>query len=221
MDVQQAIMSRKSTRAFLDKAVPKEQILQILEFAKQSASSTNTQTWEVCVVSGEQKRKIDKLVLKAFDEKIPPSMEYEYSPKELKEVYKLRQKELGKKLYGLLQIPKSNSALSIKQWRKNYDAFNAPCVVYMLVDKSLKTSSFIDCGIFINSFVLMATSLDLATCIQASLAQYPKIVKQELNISDEKLLVCGIALGYEDKNDIVNSFKSDRISIDEFAKFYE
>ena len=55
----------------------------------------------------------------------------------------------------------------------------------------------------------------------ASLAEFPSIVKSELNIDKDKTLLCGIALGYEDKNAPINSFKTKRVSLEEFATFYE
>lgn len=89
------------------------------------------------------------------------------------------------------------------------------------MDSSLEKGSYIDYGIFLQSIMLVSTQLGLATCPMASLAEFPTIVKNELNISKDKILVCGMAIGYEDETAIINSFKTQRIKLEEFTKFYE
>lgn len=56
MNVEKALLSRKSTRAFLDKEVPVEIINNILEQAKTAPSGVNTQPWQVAVITGESKK---------------------------------------------------------------------------------------------------------------------------------------------------------------------
>ena len=73
---------------------------------------------------------------------------------------------------------------------------------------------------FLQNIMLCAVDLGLATCTQAALAQYPKIVKKELGIEKQKILLCGMALGYEDKNHIINSYRTQRIQLEEFVSFY-
>lgn len=220
MKVRKAIKKRKSVRAFEDKEVKKELIEEILDIAKWSPSSTNNQPWEICVVSGEKKKALDKKMLEAFDSGVKGKMDYEYNPVELKQVYKNRQIELGKSLFELLDIKRDDKEARVKQWKKNYTSFGAPVSIYFFIDKSLEKSSFIDIGIFLQSIALLAIDYGLATCMQGALGEYSNIVRSQLNISDDKILICGMALGYEDKNALVNTFKSQRENVEDFAKFY-
>ena len=66
MNVQKALEKRKSVRAFLDKAVEVEKINALLSSASHSPSGANTQQWQVAVVTGETKQKLQEKIEKAF-----------------------------------------------------------------------------------------------------------------------------------------------------------
>jgi nitroreductase len=85
----------------------------------------------------------------------------------------------------------------------------------------MEKGSYLDYGMFLQSVMLSATELGLATCPQAALAEYPDIVRKELGYSEDKVLLCGIALGYEDTKDIVNSYRTERESLDNLVKYFD
>ncbi len=221
MTVIESLRKRKSVRAFLDKPVEKEKIEQILENAKYAPSGVNMQPWMVCVVSGKKKQQIEKRVIEKFESNQKESMDYQYYPRKWIEPYKSRRKEVGFLLYNALGIKKDDKVKQKEQWKENYRAFGAPVVLYFFMDSSLGKGSFLDYGMFLQSIMLTATQVGLGSCPMASLAEYPSIVKEELNIDKDKILLCGIALGYEDKEAPINSFRTDRISLNEFVRFYE
>jgi nitroreductase len=221
MTVIDSLKKRKSVRAFLKKEVEIEKINTILESAILCPSGVNMQPFEVYVVSGDKKLQIENKMLEAFDNNQKEKMDYQYYPLEWIEPFKSRRKELGLLLYSTLGITKDDKEKQINQWKSNYKAFGAPTVIYFFMDSSLDKGSYIDYGIFLQSIMLVATQLGLATCPMASLAEFPTIVKNELNIPKDKILVCGIAIGYEDEIAIINSFKSQRIKLEEFTKFYK
>ena len=66
MKVSAALEMRKSVRAFLDRPVPKELIHNILDRARWAPSGTNTQPWEVAVVTGAKKHQICERLEAAF-----------------------------------------------------------------------------------------------------------------------------------------------------------
>jgi nitroreductase len=179
------------------------------------------QPFNVCVVSGNKKISIENKILQAFDNNQKEDMDYDYYPKEFKEPYKSRRKEMGLLMYKTIGITKDDKQKQIEQWRKNYQAFNAPIVLYFFIDDSLGKGLYLDYGMFLQSIMLTATHLGLATCPMASLAEYPSIVKKELNIPHNKFLLCGIALGYEDTSHPINSFKTNRIELNEFVQFWD
>ncbi len=220
MTVSDALKMRKSTRAFLQQEVSQTLIEAILNDAKHAPSGVNMQPWRVCVVSGDQKRTLETKVIAAFERGAKEVMDYAYYPSSWEEPYKSRRKETGLLMYSTLGIAKEDKQKQIEQWKLNYCAFDAPVVFYFFIDSRLEKGSYLDYGMFLQSIMLSATEKGLATCPQAALAEFPRIVKQELGIPETMLLLGGMALGYEDTTALINSYKTPRISLEEFVTFH-
>ena len=221
MDVKTALLNRKSTRAFLNREVSIDKINEIIEQSKAAPSGVNTQPWQVAVLSGESKENLCNKFEKAFRSGQKGSMDYKYYPVEWKSEYKERRKECGLLLYSTLEIGREDKERQINQWAMNYQAFNAPVILLFFIDKAMEKGSFMDYGMFIQSIMLSAIEHGLATCPQAALGEYPDIVRSELPEYKDKLVLCGLALGYEDKEHIVNSYRTTRESIDSFVNYYD
>jgi len=93
-------------------------------------------------------------------------------------------------------------------------------MLLFLMDSVMETGSYLDYGLFLQSVMLAATELGLSTCPQASLGEYPQIVRDELGYDDSTLVLCGMSLGYEDTSDPVNSYRTPREDVDSFTRFY-
>jgi nitroreductase len=222
MQVSQALSQRKSVRAFLDMPVKHELIEQILNYARYAPSGTNTQPWQVVVVSGATKAQLDQKLLDAFQTKQPKALDYNYYPTgEFPASLQARRLACGLQMYSTLGISREDKQRRLEQWALNYSAFGAPTALYFFIDRSLEKGSYMDAGMFIQSVMLMAVELGLATCAQAALAEYPQIVKHQLGYSDDLILLCGMAIGYEDKNALVNSYRTPRAELSEFTNFFD
>lgn len=221
MDVATALLERKSVRAFLDKEVSKKDIETILAHASHAPSGTNTQPWDVAVVSGKSKTELDRLLIKQFRDGVPKQMDYNYYPVgTIPPKLNARRVACGMQMFTALDIKREDKEKRMTQWEKNYSAFGAPVALYFFADPTLEKGSFMDYGMFLQSIMLMATALGLATCPQAALAEQPQIVKSFLGYPNDVVLVCGIALGYEDTSDPVNSYRTPRESVDSFTKYF-
>lgn len=221
MNVLEALQKRKSVRAFLDKEVDRNIINTILENAKCAPSGVNMQPWTVCVVSGDKKKDIETKVIEAFQSGKKANMDYLYYPLQWDEPYKSRRKETGLLMYQALGINREDKEKQLSQWKANYRAFGAPVVLYFFIDSTLEKGSYLDYGMFLQSVMLASTELGLGSCPQAALAEFPDIIKEELDIEQGKVLLCGMALGYEDASASINSYRTGRILLEEFASFYE
>ncbi|MFN7094156.1 MAG: nitroreductase [Burkholderiales bacterium] len=221
MDVSQALLERKSVRAFLNKPVDKELIVKTLYYARQAPSGTNTQPWEVAVVSGTTKKTLDRKLEDLFWQNSPKQMDYPYYPIEFPPEFKRRRVECGLQMYQTLGIKKEDKERRLNQWALNYSAFGAPVALFFFANKCIEKGSFIDYGMFLQSIMLMATSLGLATCPQAALAEYPQIVKEELGYPQDRILLCGMALGYEDKGALINNYRTSREKVTKFTQFFD
>jgi nitroreductase len=220
MNISQAILQRKSIRAFLDQEIDIEVIKKIINIAKYSPSGTNTQPWVVHVVSGDTKKILDNKLTKAFWDNIPRNPDYSYYPDEFPVNFQKRRIECGAMLYNAINVNKEDKTRRLEQWAKNYSSFGAPVTVYIFTEKNINSGSFMDCGMFMQSIMLAALDFGLTTCAQAALAEYPDIVRDVLNIRNDKILLGGIAIGYIDDKALINQYRTTREELDSFAYFY-
>lgn len=221
MNIIDALTQRKSVRAFLDKPVHRDKIVRILQAARHAPSGTNAQPWQVAVVTGKKKDELTQAMEVAFRRDGISPMDYTYYPLEWKEPYKKRRVSCGAQLYAALNIERRDRAGRIEQWIANYRAFDAPVILFFFLDSIMKKGSFLDYGMFIQSVMLAALEEELATCPQAALGQYPALIKDALGYSRETILICGMALGYEDKDAPVNNYRTPREEMETFTRFFE
>ena len=221
MKVKDALEARKSVRAYLDQAVEAEKITAILNAARHAPSGVNTQPWQVAVVTGKIKIKLQEKIEKAFRSGNKGKAEYSYYPEEWAEPFTSRRKECGLSMYKTLGIERRDKERQANQWAANYRAFDAPVMLLFFMDKRMQAGSFMDYGMFLQSIMLSAVEQGLATCAQASISDYPDIVKQTLGYSDDNILLCGMALGYEDTDALVNNYRTSRESIESFTQFFD
>ncbi|MCW8825628.1 MAG: nitroreductase [Gammaproteobacteria bacterium] len=220
MDLKELLTSRKSTRAYLDKAVDPQLIEEILDAARHAPSGTNTQPWQVAVVSGETRDKLTQALEKAFRDGEKSQIEYQYYPLEWKEPFKGRRRECGLQMYNTLDIKREDKQRQIDQWAANFRGFDAPVILFFFMDSVMETGSYLDYGMFMQSVMLAAQDAGLATCPQAALAEYPTIVREHLGYNEDSILIAGMALGYEDTDALVNSYRTSREEVASFTRFF-
>lgn len=221
MDILEAIRTRHSVRAFLDKPVPRATVEAVLDAARWAPSGVNTQPWEVAVVTGETKRRIAEAIIAARTAKVPENPDYSYYPDRWDEPYKSRRKACGLALYQALGIGRDDTEARKAAWYRNYHFFGAPTGLLFFIDARLNKGSWIDMGMFLQNVMLAARAHGLATCPQAALAEYPGIVREILAMPADKLLVCGMGLGYEDPIAPVNHYRTEREPVAGFTAWHD
>ena len=220
MELVQGIETRRSCRAFKSTPIPRNTIEGILKAASKSPSYTNTQPWEVAVITG---RKVDELstVLHEMARTDVTANSDLASPKVWPTELDKRAKEHGARRFRALGIERENEQQRKEQRLQNFKFYGAPCVVFLFIDRTLTSWSVFDMGLFAQSLILAAHSFGLGSCLQASIANYPDAVRELLGIPKTKLLVLGISLGYPDLEAPINKYLSTRVSTDEFARWYD
>lgn len=221
MDILEAIRTRHSTRAFLDRPVARATVESVLDAARHAPSGVNTQPWQVAVVTGETKRRIAEAIIAARDAGAPENPDYGYYPDHWDEPYKSRRKACGLALYRALGIGRDDVEGRKAAWYRNYQFFGAPVGLLFFIDARLNKGSWIDMGMFLQSVMLAARAHGLASCPQAALAEYPGIVREILAVPADKLLVCGMALGYEDLDAPVNRYRTEREPVTGFTTWHD
>lgn len=95
MNIEEAILTRRSVRRFLSKPVSETIVRQIIEVSARAPSGHNIQPWKVYAIAGEVKERLSADILKAAEtEPETHQPEYEYYPTEWHEPYIGRRREL-------------------------------------------------------------------------------------------------------------------------------
>jgi len=220
--VDAAITSRHSMRAFLPTEVPRATIEEILQRAARAPSGTNTQPWQVHVLTGAAKRRFSARIQAAFDDPAELALhqeEYAYYPREWASPYIDRRRKVGWDLYGLLGIGKTDKARMHEQHGRNYQFFDAPVGLIFTIDRIMQQGSWLDYGMFLQNIMVAARARGLHTCPQAAFTQFHRLIADELRLRPEQMLVCGMALGYADPAAVENSLVTERAPVAEFTRF--
>lgn len=220
MKVSQAIDSRISCRAFLDKDVSQEILCELIEKAKRAPSGGNLQPWLVHVVRGEKMKTISAAVQEKIANGIrAEKTEYDIYPRRLIEPYRARREKVGEMMYGILDIPRDDKAGRLKQFFYNYQFFGAPVAMFFSMNRMMCEGQWADLGMFIQSIMLLAREYGLHTCPQECWAAFAPTVRAELEIPEDHIFFCGLSLGFMDETNPVNKLKTERASLDEFTTF--
>ena len=102
-----------------------------------------------------------------------------------------------------------------RQELRNFQLFDAPHVAVISTDAALGEYGAIDCGGYVATFLLAAQANGVAAVPQASLAMYPEVLRETLDIDPARRVVCGISFGYEDTAHPANSYRTSRATLDE------
>ena len=228
MTVADAINSRMSIRAFTPQAVARELISEVLQLASRAPSGTNTQPWKVYVLQGQSRDMLVDKVCAAHDAlRANPALageyreEYDYYPEQWVSPYIDRRRENGWGLYGLLGIGKGDKDKMHAQHQRNYKFFDAPVGLMFTIDRVMGRGSLVDYGMFLENLMLAARGRGLHTCPQAAWNGFAKIILPHIGAGPDEMLVCGMALGYADDTDIVNTFRTPRVPVAEFTHWLD
>jgi nitroreductase len=220
MDFFKALEGRTSVRAFLPKKVDKALLEKILKAAGHSPSFMNTQPWEVFVVMGKKKDEISADLLKTAQEDQQRRPDFSFptawpqAPEKRSNTHRLRR-------FEVLGIDPKDQVKIKAGYLRNFQFFDAPCGIFIGMDKALTSWSMFDLGLFVHGFLLALYAEGLGGCPQAMLTAYPDIIRRHLDIPENIKIAIGISLGYSDNNAAANKYRSQRIDVKEFVRWYD
>jgi nitroreductase len=222
--VDHAITSRMSARAFTQQAVSRELITEILQVASRAPSGTNTQPWKVYVLQGATRDAlVDKVCAAHEAMRANPELakqyteQYDYYPSQWVSPYIDRRRENGWSLYGLLGIGKADKDRMHEQHQRNFKFFDAPVGLMFTIDPIMGRGSLFDYGMFVQNIMLAARARGLHTCPQAAWNGFHSIILPHIGAGEGEMMVCGMALGYADDTDKVNTLVTPRVPVNEFT----
>lgn len=221
MHVEDAILSRRSIRAFEPTPVPENVMRRILECARWAPSGSNIQPWKVHVLNGEARRKFTDAVLAAERNGEPREMEYHYYAPNWREPFLARRRACGFGLYGAMEIAREDRDARHEAFLRNFKFFGAGTGLLFWIPSDLEHGSWLDYGTFIHSISLAARGWGLSTIAQGALGEFPHVAHEMFGIGDDFKLVGGMSIGWPETDSPVNLFQPDRIDVDDFTTWLE
>jgi len=191
-DLEDAITDRRSIRLFLrDKPVPRELVTESLELAIRAPSNSNIQPWHVVFASGPARDRLAEALLEQADIEAP-------NVPALPESFAHLRRELGALVYGTMGIARHDTEARRLAVLRNWEFFRAPMTGIVCMHRDLDYVDAVGVGMFLQTFLLALTARGLGSCVQVSVAGYPAVLREHLDIGEDMRILCGVAIGYPD-----------------------
>jgi nitroreductase len=215
MNVTDAVWARKSVRAFLPDPVDDDTIARLLTTAARAPSGGNVQPWRIYVVNGDSMtRFLDFLRNRPIE-----APAYDIYPSPLGEPYRTSRFKVGEDMYATLDIERDDKAGRLAQFAKNMQFFGAPAAIFCFIDRIMGPPQWSDLGMFLQTFMLLATEAGLDTCPQEAWAVYERAVSEFVGAPPEQRIFCGVAIGHADPDAPINTLTTEREPLEVFARW--
>ena len=228
MNINEAILNRRSIRSFKPDPVPREVLEKLIETSRWSPSGSNTQPWEFMVLGGQVLDEVKGRLLKEMQPgpesnvqtptKAHPDIAYPPMP----EPYISRQRALGKQQEAY-QFPPGTEGVKEKRAAQRTSSirfFEAPNAIIVYSNREICPRAFLGLGMVAQTISLAALSYGLGTCIMSMVTFWPEIYREMFKIPDDKLIAYGVAIGYPDMEARINNFSRTREPMDSFVQWY-
>ena len=217
MEVRKAVAARRSVRGFLDTPVDLALVERLVAETAWSPSGGNLQPWHIDIVAGDAMNRLKQTMIAKLASG-PETPEYDIYPKELLSPYRDRRFAVGEAMYERIGIPREDKNARRMWFARNFAFFGAPIALFMTIDRRMGPPQWSDMGMFLQTFMLLAVEEGLATCAQECWAVYPETVKTFLGTPDDRMLFCGMAVGYEDSDEPANMLRTERADAGEWVR---
>lgn len=220
MQLDQAMMDRRSIRGFQDKPVPKALLTEIIGLANRAPSSMNTQPWHLHVLTGEPLERVRKGNTERMLGGVKPSREIEdYAAYEGE--HRKRQIEIAVQLFEAMGIERHDADRRQDWVMRGFRQFDAPVSIVVCFDRDLlkNTIAHFDTGAMTFGLVLAAWSKGLGAVINGQGIMQSPVVREVANIPDDQVILTCVALGYPDDGFVANAVVSRRRPVEEITRF--
>ena len=220
MELLQAMQARRSVRGFKPDAVSKQTLEDVLKTAGRSPSYTNTQPWEVSVVTGACRDELSQILYELAACGTPGQADIPV-PKVWSGATAERSKIHNINRFSALGVARDDTERRQQLRLENFRFFGAPCAMFVWMDESLGPWSNMDVGGFLHALSLSAMGHGLGVCLQASLANYPNAIRKHLGVPDNKKLLVGLSMGVPDMDAPLNAYRSARMEVNDFVTWHD
>lgn len=216
MNVIDAVNARMSVRQFTSQPVDDDLLRGLVADAARAPSGGNLQPWRIYVVNGAATDRLREFLTTQapIDE-----LEYDIYPQPLGEPYRTNRFVVGEQMYATLGIAREDKEGRRRQFAHNNDFFGAPAGLFCFVDRQMGLPQWSDLGMYLQTFMLLAVERGLATCAQEYWSVRNKAIRSFVGAPDHEMLFCGMSIGYADPAAPINSLRSERMPLTDFATF--
>ncbi len=216
MKVSEAVDKRMSVRKFRPDPISDDVLRSLLTDASRAPSGGNVQPWRVYVVNGESMTR-----LREYLPTQPPmdAPEYDMYPKAMTEPYKSNVFRIGEMMYATIGVAREDKEARRAQFAQNNDFFGAPAAIFLFLDRQMNQPQWSDAGMFLQTFMLLAVERGFGTCPQEYWSIRHKAISSFVGAPDNEMLFCGVAIGTVDDSAPINTLRSERMPLDQWATF--
>ena len=213
------ITDRHCKRAFLNREVRLDILQRVLRAAAHAPSSRNTQSWHVEVLRGVAREKLGQRLCASFDAGVSPAPDYVNRPAAMNPSHVERARLAGIGLFAARGIERDDIAARRMHDRDNLRFYGAPVAMIFHVPGNAEAGTFLDMGMFVQNVMLGLVSFGLGSCPQYSVAGYGFVIREELRLTPDRVIVCGLSVGYPDTDAPVNGFYPARALLEEYSSW--
>lgn len=204
METKNAILGRRSVRAFLPEPVDEEVIRTILDEARWAPSWGNSQEWNVYVITGDALKRVKAEYVRRVREGEKPSPDLEMPSRE----------QWPERMLARMNLTRPGETFRPPPGPSVWEMYGAPCLLAFAIDDGLvPTYACLDTGLLVENICLAAHDAGLATVIMAMSVRYPVVLREVLPRTGGKRFVVGVALGRPAPNAPVNGMERQRADL--------
>ena len=221
LSVADAVAARYTCRAFLPKPVELDVVRDLLAQAMRAPSGGNLQPWHIDVLSGESlERFLTGIRGRRESQPRGEGVEYDVYPRPVPQPWESRRFAVGEELYASIGVRREERDRRLAQFFRNYEFFGAPVAMFVSIDRRMGAPQWSDLGMFMQTFMLLASGRGLATCAQEAWAVWGRTVAECLDWPPERMLFSGLAVGFPDEAAPINRWRSKRAPLEDVVRFH-
>jgi nitroreductase len=214
------IAGRHCKRAFLDRPVPRQVLERVLSAAGNAPSPRNTQFWQVAVLQGEARDALSRRLCAVMDAGEPREADYVSRPAAMGVPHEQRAFAWGSAFYAAMGIARDDQAGRAEVERRNIRFYGAPVAMIFHLPANAVAGTFLEMGLFLQNVMLGLVSCGLGGCPQFSVARYGETIRDFLGLGTQRLIVCGLSVGYVDESAPINGFYPERAGLGEYVTWH-
>lgn len=213
------VTRRRATRRFRPEPVPHEIIARSAAIAQRAPSNCNTQPWEIHVVSGAVRERLQSALI-AEMEAGQMTVDFPFRPETFPEPWRTRHAEHGAVLQAAHGVSREDLAGRRAMLMHNLSFFGAPHAAFFFMPGWGNERQASDVGMFAQTFALALAAADVDTCPQAVLSYFADTVRHELGVGSEFRLLYGMSIGYTEINDARHRVEQGRAPLAQAVRFH-